>query len=265
MFRKKIAQFSERLSESHTTNQFVAHNKRTWGLEKCVEAENQILVEFTNMQPSIVASSYFANCLAKHHKAKILAYGDTLKYPKKVTAVYASFNAIFLQTSLVDVQVEKARRFEKEIHSSIKTKHDVYNLTIDGILVGDILYDYHLRRCRVPTVNVQDCEFWKSVRIMLERYVYWTDYFKRNKVQAINVTHCCYLTGVPLRVAIHYQVPSYQINAHGAYRLSEQRLWAYTEYTAFPQKFAMLPEDEKTFGKEAAKKRLGHVRNFMLR
>ena len=54
MFREKIAQFSERLAESHTTKQFIVHNKRTWGLEKCVEAENQILVEFTNMQPSIV-------------------------------------------------------------------------------------------------------------------------------------------------------------------------------------------------------------------
>jgi len=256
MYRKKVAQLSEKLADRYTTSQFIAHNKRTWGVDKCVEAENQILVEFTSMQPSIVASSYFANCLAKHHKANILAYGDRLKYPKKVTAVYESFNAIFLQTSLVDVQVEKVRRFEKEIRSSIKNKHDVYNLTIDGILVGDLLYDYHLRQCRVPTVNVQDCEFWKSFRTMLEKFVYWTDYFKRNKVQAINVTHCCYLTGVPLRIAISYQVPSYQINVHGAYRLSEQRLWAYTEFTAFPQKFAMLAEGEKTLGKEEAKKRL---------
>ncbi len=82
------------------------------------------MVEFSSLPQSIVASSYFANSLAKHHKAKILAYGDKLKYPKKVIDVYESFNAIFLQTSLVDVQVEKARRFEKEIHSSIKTKHD---------------------------------------------------------------------------------------------------------------------------------------------
>ena len=112
MFRKKIAQFSERLSESHTTNQFVAHNKRTWGVEKCVEAENQILVEFTNMQPSIVASSYFASCLAKHHKAKILAYGNKNKSSKKAIAVYESFHATFLHVALVNHQMEKVRRFE---------------------------------------------------------------------------------------------------------------------------------------------------------
>lgn len=239
------------------SKKFIIHNQTMWKDYAMNESEAEVLFEFTTMQTSIISYSYFANVLARKYNAKVKAYaiGEGGTVPRLLKKIYASFNADVFSYSLNQNQMLELEKLYRKVYSEIQSKNDVLNLTISDVWIGDLLYDWHLRTHKVPTVVVKDPILKESLKEILYQYIYWRDYFCKHNVKAINVTHCGSSMAIPMRIAIQHGIPAYQCNIHGCSYLTSDRLWAYN-YKDYPKEFIKLPEEERTKGLQIAKERI---------
>ena len=240
------------------TDSFIRHNKIYWPDTSSSALTGEVLFEFTPMEPSIVAYSYFANVLSKKHDARIKSYifNEGYVIDQSLQQLYESFNAHVFSCALDTKQEDEAVALYKTVYSELKNKKDVFDLEIMDVHIGDLIYDYHLRTYKVPTINLNDRDFQDSLKLGLSHYIFWRDYLKNHNVKAINVTHCSYLVAIPLRIAINYGIAAYQCNAHGCYRLSARRLWAYMEFYDYPSRFRELSSDQRRAMLEFAKENI---------
>lgn len=237
---------------------FIRHNKKVWENSCTNDEKREVLFELTEMQPNIIAYSYLANVLAEKFDARIKGYsfGENLRIGLPLKKIFKSFGVtVFSYRLNKDQRIELEELFD-DVYSKLNSKGDVFNLTISGVWFGDLLYDYHLRTYNVPTVKINENKFKKSLKKALYQFIYWRDYFKDHDVKAINISHCCYLVAIPMRIAVYHGIPAYQINAPGCYCMDSKKLWAYTDFYDYPIQFSKLPQNIQQKGLETAKERI---------
>lgn len=243
---------------------FMKHNRRIWRQFFPNAGKGEILIEATRMESSIISFSYLANVLARKHNARIVAYlirknsFTSRLSSRKIFRVYRSFNAqdfIFYQLS--QSQSTAVNKFFRNIVPQLKNKKDVEDLHVDGLWIGDLLYDSHCMDYQEPTITLGSQHFHESLKKAISWYVFWRDYFKDHIVQSVIVSHTVYLpTGVITRLAIQRKIPVYQINATHLYYLTEKNLWAYNDFFYYPEQFRELPKEERHEGLRLAQERL---------
>ena len=244
------------------TASFIVHNRKVWKDYANDKAESEILLEVGAMHSAIIAYSYLGNILSKKYNAKIKAYvlmkqGRVERYLSPSVKVFKSFNTQeILYLRLTQPQLKERDRLFNEVYPTLKTKKDVENLQVEGLWIGDLVYDSYLKDYMVPTVDINDSNFHESLRHSLGIYVFWRDYFDSHDVKAVNVSHCVYNNAIILRLAIQRGIAAYQINATHAYYLTEKNLWAYDDFYYFPEEFCKLSPEEQRSGLLEAEKRL---------
>jgi len=98
------------------------------------------------------------------------------------------------------------------IWKMLRGKDDVLRLTIDDVLIGDLVYDSYLRFKPAPTVDVRDLYLlviiWQSLRnIRLARV-----YFSRVRPKLFITSYSSYIQhGIPVRVALMYEIPVFSL------------------------------------------------------
>jgi hypothetical protein len=249
---------------SNPEKQFVSHCKKTWARHGSISQEKEILVEVTSMSTSVIALSYLANVLAFVYGAAVKGYtfGDSNPRAgmlhRKLRVIYGSFNVReFLYRRLSDRQQKEAREIFQDVLSRFRSKKDVEDLMLEGLWIGDLLYDSHCLQYMLPTVEIDDERFRGSLEDAVRSYVYWRDYFQDHDVQSVIVTHTVYVhSGVIARLAIKKGIPVYQINATHLYFLSKKNLWAYNDFFYYPEGFQELPQKVQKEALKIAKERL---------
>jgi len=237
---------------------FVRHNKKIWKDFSYNNSESEVLFEFTTMQPNIISCSYFANVLAKKFNAaiKVYSFGENMHTNFSFKRLYKSFNGKSFQYCLNSRQRIELEELFNDIYPQLSSKKDVFDLHVFNIWVGDLLYDYHLITYKVPTVDVNDNRFKVSLKRALYQLIFWRDYFDSHDVKAVNVSHCCYLVAIPMRIAVHSGIPAYQVNAYGGFCIKQERLWAYADFYDYPELFGRLSPDEQSKGLTIAQDRI---------
>ena len=242
---------------------FIEHNKKVWEHFLPKEDSGEILLELSGMASSIIAFSYLANLLAKMHQARIVAYPTsknlgTLIAHRKVKKIYRSFNVRdFVVLKLSPSQLQNVEELLRTIGPGLKTKKDVEDLQVEGLWIGDLLYDSHCMEYRVPTVELGSPSFQDSLKKALCAYVFWRDYLEVHRVSSVIVTHTVYVgSGVITRLAIQRGIPVYLINATHLYYMTKKNLRAYNDFYYYPERFRELPEEERQRGLLAGKERL---------
>lgn len=255
---KRILDGLKLLYFDKSINNFIKHNKIKWKNFSNHNSKAEVLFELTGMQPNIISYSYFANVLAKRHGAKIKCYsfGEDKRVGLFFKKLYKSFNAEIFSYKLNVTQIRELEEMFNDIYSKLNSKKSVFDLSISGVSFGDLLYDSHMKTYKVPTVEINDHRFKKSLKEALYQFIYWRDYFNNHDVKAINVTHCCYLVAIPMRIAIQNGISTYQINAPGGYFMTKEKLWAYNGFYDYPKQFSKLSQEEQSLGLEIAKKRI---------
>lgn len=260
------------LSEFSISNQFLIHNKKLFPASRnCDRNTPVILMEFNGMRSAHIAYSYLANTLALKHNAQIKSYfGAKLTSPLQRCkwflanllnighfATYRSFGVNeFISITLSSFQRKKALQLYSMVSSSINSKVDVESLHLDGVWVGDLLYDSYLKKFKVPTIDTSSKTFLTFFLEFVETFIFWSDYFDDHDVRAINVSHCVYVLALPLRIAIQRGIDGFQANATHVYRLSMSNLFAYNDFKSFPERFDELPDDVRNAGLSLAKDRI---------
>lgn len=230
-----------------------------------------VLFELNGMQSAHIAYSYLANVLAEDEDAEIVAYSPNSEpqfwrrlyfWGRRAISfdrfgTYASFGATkFLQIVPDRKHKAAARRLFEDIVPTLNSKRAIEQLKIDGVVVGDLIYDTYLKRFRKPTIDFESPEFLECLLESLETIVFWADYIEHHDVRAINVSHCVYNQAMPLRLAVARGIPVFQASATHVYRLSSQNLFAYNDFHYFRDRFAVLPQDVRDEGLKKAKRQI---------
>ena len=271
-FKETIVKSALHFDRLPAVSRFKSHNLQTFGkLGRTSKKQPIVLVELNQMQSAHIAYSYIANVLAKLNSAEIIGYvpvvyGSQLKrLAFKVVellglfhlGIYQSFGVKkFFLIRISDKQKQKAHLIFDKIVNQLADKRDIEALSINGILVGDLIYDSYLMSFKKPTIDKSNPEFINFLRESIELFVFWEDYFDMHDVRAINVSHCVYNVAIPLRIAIRRNIAAFQTNLTHVYRLSDKNRFAYNDYFYFPEFFASLPKDLRLAGLEKAKSRL---------
>lgn len=172
-------------------------------------------------------------------------------------AAFKSFGATeFVEIKLSGVQKERAAAMFTEVWGRLHTRRDIEDLTINGVWVGDLVYDTYLMTYKKPTINNELPEFKSSLLGSIECFVFWEDYLNNNDVRAINVSHCVYNLAMPLRIAVRRDIPVFQTNATHIYRLSSKNLFAYNDFVYFRERFAALSPAVQKVGIAEAQRRI---------
>jgi hypothetical protein len=249
------------------TELFINHNRKVWNIfnNKDKNLDGEILFELNGMHSAAIASSYLANVLSEKYQSKIIGFyltkpdwksffGLLLRTPERVFSSFGMSKVLY--TKLSRRQKKESMTLFTEVYSSLKTKRDIENITIDGVLIGDLIYDSYLRSMSKPTIDIEDKDFVCSLKNSLDIYVFWKNYFHMHKVRAINVSHCVYNLAIPLRIAISKDIPAFQGSAAYVYRLSKKNIFAYSEFAGYKKAFSKLSVDIQANGLEQAKQRI---------
>lgn len=274
MIRRIGRKFSSYRADPFTRG-FIKHNLRYFsGIAKTEPpAGPEVLFELNAFHSAHIAYSYLANVLAKKYGARVIAYepmGISALWRKlewklsrylslREFAVYRSFGVSgFLQPQVDSGQLDRARRLTDQILGEIKTKSDIESIRIDGIWLGDLIYDSYLRAFQKPTIEIADESFKTFLLSAIRLYVFWDNYFESHDVRAVNVSHCVYIIAIPLRIAAGRNIPAFQINATHLYQLSNENLIAYTEFIDSRHVFAGLPRNVQEAGLKEAEEKISH-------
>lgn len=249
------------------SQEFIKHCRAVWNDGKVFNnSESEILFEQNNFHSAVIAYSYLANLLAKKYRSRVTRF----RFPSprdrfgldKLTKhlsdkIFISFNANkLLVVSPNKKQKREATLIFDKIYPTLNNTRDVENLTIDGVWVGDLIYDSFLMEYGVPTINLSDRNFVSVIKKSLGIFVFWRDYLNSNIVKAVNVSHCVYNVALLLRLAVMREIPVFQINATHAYRLDVNNLFAYVDFYNYREIFKTLPSHVQQKGLEKARERI---------
>ena len=212
-----------------------------------------ILCEFTNNCSTQISFSLLIDSLKKEYNCKCIAYFNPFNFnffqrikliiQKSLNfGIFSIYRSFQTDDFLIPVYLNKSNRYSqktiKDILSKLKKKEDLLNLKIEGVLVGDYIYDSYLKKYEVPTIdNFYDKYFIRYFTVQVQNFYYWWDYFKRNKILTVIVSHTVYTDAMIIRIASKLNLISFQCNFHNVHKISKKRLNAYTEFQTFKKDF----------------------------
>ena len=260
LFIKKIILFRK------ITKEFIKHNSIIF--EKSTRSKKKkILVEINNMRDSHITYSYLSNILSKKFDAEIYGY-----YPRYFRTfrnflifrikfffnldyfkVYSSFNVNnFLYPKKI-IEKNNLLLLKKKIIDNLKTKKDIYNISISGIIFGDLIYDAYLRKYNVPTIDINEKRFIKFIKEIISLFYFWEEYFKKNDVKAVIVSHTSYEFGIILRISTNLNIPTYSAASTNMYSHDKNNLTAF-EMKNYKKEFSLFSIEEQKSKKEISKR-----------
>jgi hypothetical protein len=252
--------------------QFISHNYEIYGVNKAESSNNKIiLMELNETVTSTIASSYFANHLSQNYNANIAAFfpripRNTFKkivwkfrgiFGSPTYSMYKSFGVkSFIVPSLNKHLTKESDRIYNEQLQILNNKYDVENITINGIVFGDLIYDYFLNYYKIPSIDIESKNFKQHLKFCVQLIVFWSNYLKINNVEAINVTHTVYTNAIPIRIGVSLGINCFQCNESHIYRLSQGQVFAYRDFVNYKTMFENLNDDQKVSGVNEAKYRI---------
>lgn len=265
---KKIIFYIKKIIINKYENDFILYNKKKFKNSK--KKYNQILIENTNLQPNHIAISHFSKVLSEIHDAEIVCYEPRIHFgflnkiksfilKFKVKKIFASFGVSKFLDNNVSDHTALSYKLLNILMSEIKNKTDLLNLTIDGIWVGDIIYDQYLGQYKVPTVKLKSEELRKTLFEFCNLYYHWKSLFSKKNIKSVVISHACYFMGLPGRMAIEYEIPVYQANLQTIYYLSKKNIFPSSEFHSYKDKFEKLEDEKKKKGIMEARRRLNLI------
>lgn len=229
------------------------------------QVNRMILVEFEQSPDNVIALAQFLPSLREKYKANTISYlmRAKSKFPNHLNLLryrMSTSNLVVggnLRTLLYSYD-EAIAKFPQilAILDSINSARDLVQLKIDGIEIGDLIYDKYLAWEHAPTVHVQTPKF-REITVECLFYFYsWKKLLSEWDVAAICISHSVYHFAIPSRIAISRKIDVYQVSTDSIYRLDDTHMMALKEEKYFPQEFDKLTSSEKTAGIQAAREKL---------
>jgi hypothetical protein len=249
------------------SKKFIKYCHIKWRAIKQKDSEGEILVELYGIDQTVLAFSYLANLLSKKHKAKIICFSISNWHPfllfirfRRILHIYKSFHVLsHIQYRDTNIFSEECDFIFKKLKLKIRTKIDILDISIQGHLIGNEIYESFLRENSVATIDINSENFNLFLKKCIMTYLFWKRYFDFKNVKAVILSHGIYRYGIVKVIANNKNIPVYLPTIRSLYCLRTKNEWGLPPYKLFPSFFASLSSKEKLNGILWAKKRL-HVR-----
>ncbi len=281
-FRVRAGRLSTTVRDALHTVFFIRHNRKYFSIDKR-KGNSIVLLELNGLTSSIIAYSYLAGVLSRKYDARLIAYQNRLerrfvglrwllgKY--KVVSnwfvgsegVYRSFGVSeFITPRLSDAQRATSTVLAKSLFSSLRNKQQtslrnkqqIEDVRVRGVCIGDLIYDTYLKKCRKPTIAINDPDFFPVFLTCIQLAIFWDDYCGSENIRAINVSHCVYVNAIPARYVLHHGGEGFQVTAASVYRMSINKPFAYADFFQYKKTFRELSASEQKEGVALAKQRV---------
>lgn len=220
-----------------------------------------ILVESDQSSGNVLGLSLFLPVLTKHLTSRAVHFSmmkkDLNKSFKQHLRNYFSINRILGLRDTILIADDNPRLSEYSlVMKKITTAEELEEFSIDGVRIGDLVYDTFLRRTSRPTVEIDSKEFQAIFSECVSYFLNLQDLFRRKEISAVCISHCVYHFAIPARLALSFGIPVFQVTSESIYRLNRDKTHAYTEFTHYRETFSHLSETERTKARNLAKVRL---------
>ena len=237
---------------------------------KKIKRDAKILIELFDYKASIISNGIFANVLKDINNAEIVGYEPrflTLKQKiKNLVGKLNFFNYVNLYKSFGFSRIIIPKRNRKifnlaknkyeKLIKKIKKKKDILDFSFKGIYFGDILYDTYLREKTVSTIDFKTKEFQNYLFKFFELFYFWENFFSKNNIKAVVISHSVYLTALMPRIALSKKIDVYNTGFSSAYRLTKKKPLKFSYFEDYPRQFKKFPEKIKSTKIKLAKKNL---------
>lgn len=255
------------------TQRFIDFSRKKWPRRQA-DGEAVVLVNLFPIPPAIFCSAYVANHLADRLACRVEAFGFTREVPAATAESYAAFGAACrLTLAHADEDRPRAEALADELFAGLRTKWDVVNLAVEGLRIGDQVYDTYLRIFNEPTVQLTDPRLRDTLRDALLIYFAVQKYVARHKVEALLTDDFSYLySGIITRVLFRARVPIFLVLIGQPFQLLQLDpepsgtgpdgfghgfpAPVATRYYQYPTLFSCLPEEVKAPALAQARQRL---------
>lgn len=196
-----------------------------------------VIFEMFNISENIIAF-YLWSIIFKKLGNECYVYPLKIKsnfYNPISYLIYKKLGFKMLDWKLNFNQTLEVNKLIKKINFNKLTKEKFLNLKIRGIIVGELIYDHHLRYEFLATSKTDSKILIKTAKKAFEIIIYWDDFFKKNNVSSICYSHSPYLLGVPGRVAIKHNVDSLNIAGGAVYRFNKKVLYMGDQFKNYKQ------------------------------
>jgi hypothetical protein len=193
------------------TREFIKKCRRKWPRVATGYDAPAVLVGQTPWRPSICANAVLANYLARRHRAAIhgVFFGRHMRHD--LNRVYESFGcSYFLNWSTSQKFAEQAQALFPDIWKGLRTKEDIFSISICGVPIGDLIYDTYLRYYLLATVELSDARLHSLIRAAVQAALACDEYFAAHDVRAYLAYDAPYIeSGIIHRFAVRAGVPVY--------------------------------------------------------
>ncbi len=243
---------------------FIDYCLKRWSRIEQKARKSIVLVELYPVDQTVLAFSYLSNILAEKYQSRIISF--SLSYRNKhlfycryrrMIEIYKSFNAkSHFNTEISGQPSNVVMSIVEDVFSRIKSKNDVLDISINGNLIGNEIYEAYLIEQRKPTIDIHSVEFREFLLKCIKTYVFWEEYFNQHDVKAVVLSHGIYRYGIIKTIANRKGIPVYLPTVRSLYCLKKPNEWGIPRYALYPELFKSFPQEIRNNGIAWAKERL---------
>ena len=213
---------------------FYFHSKKVFE-NKSKNSKKIIMIETNRIYASHISYGYLLNSLLNKHdcqiglfkatifKNSIIKYLHILCYKLNIFQ-YSSYKA-FGKNKFIFYEQPKKKYKIQSIFKKIKNKNDLLLLKIDGVLIGDLIYDSYLRYQGKPTIDINSSDFKRFLKQSLYYYYFCKNLFKKYNIKSVILSHTVYLPAILGRLAIKNKASFYCTAIGHCVRVGEDYLY----------------------------------------
>jgi len=153
-----------------------------------------------------------------------------------------------------------AYKSAKAVRDGLRIKQDLLGLKIEGVHVGDLIYDNYLKWFRKPTVELRDLRLLVVLVVAFYFFRKFADLVEREHYSEVYLTHSVYIAfGIAARVSLKNGADVYVTqNTRGLFlqRLTNDHPHQTPRFEKYKESFDSLPSEDKTSAIFSARARL---------
>lgn len=209
--RQRVKRLAKKWDAESSARRFADYGRRKWPVASDGQRASVVLLGYFAHKISTYCNAHAAHHLARRTDSGIETFAIFGGNDPLIRRVYHALGARpGLDASFAESVRETLQRQAGEIFAGLKTKWDLLDLRIDGLKVGDLVYDTYLRWFEEPTVRLEDPRLRDLIFESLFICTAAVNYLKVRKVTAFIADdygyHEC---GIITRVLMRASVPVY--------------------------------------------------------
>lgn len=146
-----------------------------------------------------------------------LGLDNGLDYPFRLARSMGIRSFLFPKRSFKDIF--SIKQYVNALYSI--EKESLLLKEVEGIRVGDLFYDWHLRKRGLATVDTSTSLFRDDLTEFLKFFFFWHRVLNNNVHENIIVSHTVYLQGILVRLGLSRGINVYLVSFDRVYRLNK--------------------------------------------